>query len=254
MLWDLEYKILLACLLFHPVHGKTRPQKTRAGNLLIRSLAQFAQIKWVTVSYLLRSLKTNEGPWANRSGRSEEMSDHERITQVAQEKWATVSDSIRSLKGNEQMSKSLQKFCLIKSKILFFNFFSMLYIWWAMWVNRSGCSPKLSDVSESLRLLNKNEQPRAIRSGRSEEMSDREQITQATHQKWANKWIAHFFKQITHSLIFGQKTSDSLGKPMSVFPALSRTSCIDFTLEQASPSHLEPAALISPWNRLVPVI
>ena len=34
------------------------------------------------------SLKTNEWPWANRSGRSEEMSDRERIAQVAQDKWA----------------------------------------------------------------------------------------------------------------------------------------------------------------------
>ena len=65
----------------------------RAGNLLIcsslnRSFAHFAQIKWGTVSDSLRSLKTNEWPWANRSGRSEEMSNLERFTQVAQRKWA----------------------------------------------------------------------------------------------------------------------------------------------------------------------
>ena len=59
----------------------------------------------------------------------------------------------------------------------------------------------------------------AIRSGRWEEMSDRERIAQVAHQKWANEWIAHFFERIAHSLIFGQKTSDSLGKPMSEFPA-----------------------------------
>ena len=39
------------------------------------SFAHFAQIKWATVSDLLRSLKTNERPWAIRSGRSEEMSE-----------------------------------------------------------------------------------------------------------------------------------------------------------------------------------
>ena len=55
----------------------------------------------------------------------------------------------------------------------------------------------------------------AICSGRSEEMSDRERITQV-----GNEWIANFFEQIAHSLIFGQKASDSLGKPMSEFPAL----------------------------------
>ena len=29
-------------------------------------------------------------------------------------------------------------------------------------------------------------------------------------QKWANEWIARFFEQIAHLLIFGQKTSESL--------------------------------------------
>ena len=78
----------------------------------------------------------------------------------------------------------------------------------------------MSDVSESLISLTKNERPWAIRSGRSEEMSDREQIAQVAHQKWANEWIAHFFEQITLSLIFGQKTSDSLRNQMIEFPAL----------------------------------
>ena len=67
----------------------------------------------------------------------------------------------------------------------------------------------VSNVSESLRLLTKNEQC--------------ERIAQVAHQKWANEWIAHFFEQIAHLLIFGQKTSDSLGKPMSKFPALGNT-------------------------------
>ena len=94
---------------------------------------------------------------------------------------------------------------------------------WEMWANRSGCSPKMSDVSGSLRSLTKNEQPLAIRSHRSEEMSNREQIPQVANQKWANEWVAHFFEQIAHLLIFGQKTSDSLWKPMSEFPALVYT-------------------------------
>ena len=62
----------------------------------------------------------------------------------------------------------------------------------------------MSDVSESLRSLTKNEQPWAIRSGRSEEMSDHERIAQGAYQKWANEWIAHFLEHIAHSLIFGQ--------------------------------------------------
>ena len=75
-------------------------------------------------------------------------------------------------------------------------------------------------MSESLRLLTKNEWPWAIRSHHSEEMSDRERIAQVAHQKCANEWSAHFFERISHLLIFGQKTSVSLGKPMSEFPAL----------------------------------
>ena len=60
----------------------------------------------------------------------------------------------------------------------------------------------------------------AICWGCSMEMSDREQIAQVAHQKWANEWIANFFEQIAQSLIFGQKMSNSLGNQMSQFPAL----------------------------------
>ena len=127
-----------------------------------------------------------------------------------------------------------KKFGKKKSKILFFSIFyiyrffllkkwancSLPLFWWAMWVNRSDHSPKMSNVRDSLRLLTKNERPWAIRSGRSEEMSDHEAIAQVAHQKWANEWITRFFNRIAHSLIFGQKMSDLLGKPMSKFPAL----------------------------------
>ena len=85
--------------------------------------AQVAQDKWATVSESLRSLMTNEGMWAIRSGCSGQMSESyfgtflhflevfnkmlitsersERIAQVAQDKWATVSDLLRSLRRNE---------------------------------------------------------------------------------------------------------------------------------------------------------
>ena len=45
--------------------------------------------------------------WANCSGRSPKMSDHERFAQVDQRKWAIVSKSLRSLTKNERMSESL---------------------------------------------------------------------------------------------------------------------------------------------------
>ena len=82
-------------------------------------------------------------------------------------------------------------FILKMSDLLIFPLF-----WWAM----------------SLRLLTKNERC--------------ERFPQVAHQKWAHEWIAHFltnrsfFERIAHLLIFLQKTSDSLRKPMSEFPAL----------------------------------
>ena len=88
-------------------------------------------------AHLLISLKSNEQLWAICSDRSRQMSDREWIAQVAQRKWATMSDPeqitqvaqdnwatmshlLRSLRGNEQMSASLKKFWLKKSKILFY--------------------------------------------------------------------------------------------------------------------------------------
>ena len=89
----------------------------------------------------------------------------------------------------------------------------------------------VSDVSESLRLLNKNERCERIaqvahqkwamwanRSGRSLKMSDYERFAQVAHQKWVNEWLARFFEQIAHLLIFSQKTSHSLRKLMSKLP------------------------------------
>ena len=128
---------------------------------------------------------------------------------------------------NERMSDSLKKCWLNKSKILFFGMFCIVIkkkfflFWWAMWVNRSGRSLKMSDVSETLRLLTKNERLWVICSGCSEEMSNCERIAQVALQKWANEQITPFFERMAHSLFFGQKTSDSLGKPMSEVPALN---------------------------------
>ena len=139
------------------------------------------------------SLKSNERLWAIRSDHSRQMSNREQITH---KKWA-------------------KKFWLKKSKIFFLVCFTYVFLlkkWvirsfplfgerceriaqvahqkWAMWENRSGYSPKMSDhepfaqvaqrkwaiVSESLRSLTKNER-----------MSK----------------LFVFFEQIAHSLIFG---------------------------------------------------
>ena len=63
------------------------------------------------------------------SFRSNQISDCEQFAQIAHDKWVTVSKSLRLLRGNEG--------------------------WWAIC---SGRSEEMSDVSESLILLTKNEQ------------------------------------------------------------------------------------------------
>ena len=168
----------------------------------------------------LRSLTKNERPLAIRSGRSPKRSNHERFAQVAHQKWA-----------NEWIARFLE--WIAHSRILFFSMFYIHFFYfkneqiahslffgeqcewiaqvthqkWAMWVNRSVHSPKMSDheqlahiaqrkwviVSESLRSLTKNE--------------------------WMSETLI-FWGGIAHSLIFGQKTNDSLEIPMSEFPAL----------------------------------
>ena len=64
-----------------------------------------------------------------RSFCSNQMSDCEQFTQIVQDKWVTVSESLRSLKGNERCERIAQ---VAQRK-------------WAMWVNRSFRSPKMSE-------------------------------------------------------------------------------------------------------------
>ena len=61
---------------FHPGLGIRSNQMSDC-----ERFAHIAQDKWATVSKSLRSLRGNEQPWANRSGRSRQMSDPERFAQ-----------------------------------------------------------------------------------------------------------------------------------------------------------------------------
>ena len=149
-----------------------------------------------------------------------------------------MSESLRLLRGNEQMSNSLKKCWLKKSKILFYyvlfkifffkfqkneriaHFRSFPLFWSAMWVNRSFPSNQMSNVSELLISVTKNEWPWVICSGWSEEMSDvSESLILLTKNEQMRESLI-FFERIAHLLIFGQKTSDLLGNQMSKFPAL----------------------------------
>ena len=133
--------------------------------------------------------------WANRSGRSWQMRECERFAQVAQDKWANRSVFWANRSCSLLLTKNVQFLKKIE-KIVFwyvFTFFGSFFL---------KCSFLLSEVSESLRLLRTNEQPQAICSGRSEGMSDREQIAQVSNQKMS-KWANHsLFEQIAHLLTF----------------------------------------------------
>ena len=97
------------------------------------------------------------------------------------------------------LTKKIPKKWVNRSFSLIFSFFGERCEWiahfaqikWAMWVNRSFCSPK---------------------------MSDHEQFAQVAQRKWMmganpsfcspklSKWVnCSFFEQIAHLLIFGQK-------------------------------------------------
>ena len=149
------------------------------------------------------------------------MSNSEQIAQVAHDKWVTVSDSLRLLMINERMSESLVfgenllfAHSLTKNKqftffVRFCPFFVSLkktaipsfpLFYWALWVNCSGRSPKMSNVSESLRLLTKHE-----RMGES---------LVFLSKLLFRSLFAHFFLQ---------KMSDLLRKPMNELPALPWT-------------------------------
>ena len=82
---------------------------------LICSFAQITQIKWATVSDSLRSLRTNEWLWANRSGCSWQISNCEQFSQVAHYKWA---NRLFFWANRLQKMSSLLKNCWLKSYLL----------------------------------------------------------------------------------------------------------------------------------------
>ena len=123
-----------------------------------------------------------------------------------------MSDLLRLLMINKPMSDSLKNVGIKKSKILFF---SMFYI--RFFIQKRGVPSFLflmSDVSESLRSLTKNEQC--------------EQIAHVAHLKWIT------MSKLLRSLIFLQKTSDLLRKPMSEFPALINTQSMLSVLSESA--------------------
>ena len=128
--WEFAHSLMDHSLIAHSLICSFRSNQMSDCELF----AQIAQDKYATVSESLRSHKTNERPWANRSGRSWKMSDHERFAQVAHDKfWFYLGFFIKKNERFEQIAQvPHQK--------------------WAMWANRTGRSPKMS---ESLLFLSK---------------------------------------------------------------------------------------------------
>ena len=167
--WELAHSFIAHLLILLKSNERLWAIRSDRSRLISdrEGIAQVAQRKCTTVSESLRPLRGNEQPWGNRSGQSEEISDCERIAQITQDKWATLSNSLRSLRGNERLSDSLKKIWLYTHFFFLWANRSFPLFWWAMWVNPSGCSPKMSDVSE---------------------------IAQVANQKWAT-WADHIQKQ-----------------------------------------------------------
>ena len=157
------------------------------------------------------------------------MSDCERFAHIAEDKWATVSESLRLIRGNERMSDLLKKICLQKSKILFFNFFSMFYIHF-FWKNEQ--IPHFlffSEQSESIpHVAHQKWAMWANCSGHSPKKSDHERFAQFAQRKWKivnkslrsltkNEWIAHFFERIAHFWAkhkrFSRKSDERIPSP-----------------------------------------
>ena len=86
-------------------HVVVRSRMLHCGLYGYQQLLQLFRCSQSRVGDSLRSLRKNEHLWANRSDRSGQMNNHERIAQVDHDKRATVRDSIRSLMIKELMSK-----------------------------------------------------------------------------------------------------------------------------------------------------
>ena len=75
---------------------------------------------------------------------------------------------------------------------------SFPHFWWAMWAKRSGWSPRMIDVSESLRSLTKNERPWANCSGWSfaNLFAKNERFAQKTDERIPNPafWVLVFLE------------------------------------------------------------
>ena len=138
------------------------------------------------------------------------------------------------------MSDSLKTIWLKKSKIFFLVCFILVFLfkkwvirsfplfWWAMWANLSGRSPKMSDVSKSLRLLTKDERPWAIHSGRSPKMS--ESLRLLTKKKRTSELLVFFSELLIRSFFRKNRAIRSENRWANSQPCFCTTGYMDLRL------------------------
>ena len=154
-----------------PLSEKIYAVRTRLGiwSFAHPSFAQIAQDRWANVTNSLRSLRTNEQLWGNRSGHSWKMSKCEQFAQVAQEKWANeqitrfFEQSLNFLFCSQKISDLLKKNWKTCIFCMFLQFFGSFL------KKQTIRSFLLSEVSKLLRSLRTNEQPWVICSGAQKE-------------------------------------------------------------------------------------
>ena len=169
------------------------------------------------LSESLRSLMSKERPWANRSGRSWQMSDHERFAQVPHSKWVNCSFF---LSKSHICSFAHKKLAIAQNltKIIFLVHF--LYVLFFKTSNSLIPSFLMSDVRESLRLLTKNKRCEQIAKVAHQKVSDHDSMSDSLRsltRPWANcSGRSPKMRELANrSLIWvSQKTSDLLWKPM----------------------------------------
>ena len=114
---SINFLEMSSSIITKPLSEKIYAVRTRLGicSFAHPSFAQIAQDRWANVTNSLRSLRTNEQLWGNRSGHSWKMSKCEQFAQVAQEKWANeqitrfFEQSLNFLFCSQKISDLLKK-------------------------------------------------------------------------------------------------------------------------------------------------
>ena len=144
------------------------------------------EIAHLLIAHLLKLLRSNKQLWAIRSDRWGQMNNCKQFSQISHDKWANewiahFFEQITHLLFYSPKTSNLLKKNL--TKIKFFGVFLYFFVSFKKTSNSLIPSFLMSNVSESLRLLTKNEQCEWIASGCLPQMFNYEGFAQVAHQK-----------------------------------------------------------------------